>query len=366
MAERIRDVVRALDAWAPYVYQESYDNARLICGDPDEPLRGVLCCLDSTEAVVQDAVELGCNLIVAHHPILFGGLKSLTGRSYVERTLMAAVRAGVSICAAHTNLDAVHNGVNQRLAQMLGLVETRILDPRRELLAKLVVYVPREQAETLRQALYAAGAGVISEYDHCSFNLEGTGTFRGSEASNPRLGERGRDTEVAETRVDVLLPRHLEAPVLAAMRQAHPYEEVAYDLLPLLNEHPRVGHGMLGQLDEPMPEPDFLQRIKDVLGTPVLRHTALCGRPIQRVAVCGGAGIFLISKAIAAGAQAFITADIKYHQFFDAEGKILLVDAGHYESEQYTSELIVSYLSEQFPNFAVRLTRVVTNPVNYT
>ncbi len=288
MAERIRDVVRALDAWAPYTYQEPSDNARLICGDPDEPVRGVLCCLDSTEAVVEDAVAQGCNLIVAHHPILFGSLKSLTGADYVQRTIMAALRAGVAICAAHTNLDAVHNGVNLRLAQALGLGETRILDPRRDLLTKLVVYVPREQAEAVRQALYGAGAGVISEYDHCSFNLDGIGTFRGSEQSNPRLGERGQDTRVEETRVEVLLPRHLEQPALEAMRRAHPYEEVAYHLTPLLNEHPRVGHGMVGHFNQALSETDFLALLKERLGVPMLRHTALTGRPIQRVALCGG------------------------------------------------------------------------------
>ncbi len=362
---RVRDVIAALADWAPPAYQESYDNARLLCGDPEQPITGVLCCLDSTEEVIREAAELGCNLVVAHHPILFGSLKSLTGRTYAERALLAAIRLNVALFAAHTNLDAVHNGVNDRMADRLGLVKRQILDPKRELLLKLVTFVPVEGVSRLRQALFDAGAGVISNYDHCSFNTEGQGTFRGNELTKPHVGERGQDHAEPEIRVEVILPRHKEQEVLRLMKKAHPYEEVAYDLYPLLNEHPQVGHGLVGELTEPLSEPDFLALLKDRFRTPCVRHSPLTGLPIKRVALCGGAGIFLISKALQSGAQAFVTADVKYHQFFDAEGKLLLADVGHYESEQFTAGLLAEFLSRKFDTFAVRLTSIVTNPVNY-
>ena len=365
MSTRIRDVVEALQSWAPSAYQESYDNARLICGDPDRIVTGVLCCLDSTEEVVKEAVELGCNLIVAHHPILFGSLKSLTGRNYVERTLLAAIRADVGIFAVHTNLDAIHSGVNARLADRLGLQNRRALEPKRELLLKLVTFAPHAQAESIRQAVFAAGAGVISDYDHCSFNVDGTGTFRGNEGTSPFVGKPGSEHHEPETRMEFIVPRHLESKVLRELMRVHPYQEVAYDLYPLLNEHPQVGHGLVGDLPEALAEPDFLDLLKDRLRTPCIRHSPLTGEPIKRVAICGGAGIFLISNALQAKAQAFVTADVKYHQFFDAEGRILLADVGHYESEQFTAGLIAEFLSQKFDNFALRLTSIVTNPVNY-
>ncbi len=361
----LSELIWALEEWAPPALQESYDNARLICGDPGQIVSGVLCCLDCTEDVVAEAQSLGCNVIVAHHPILFRPIKSLTGKNYVERTLLAAIRAKIAIYALHTNLDAVHNGVNKQLAERLDLGELSILDPRRDLLLKLVTFAPKQEASALRQALFEAGAGVISNYDHCSFNLDGLGTFRGNEQSNPVVGKRGEEAHEPETRIEVILPRHLEQQVLRQLKAAHPYEEVAYDLYPLLNEHPQVGLGMLGELPEALSEPDFLNLLKERLRIPCVRHSPLTGLPIKRVAICGGAGVFLLNKAVQAGAQAFVTADIKYHEFFDPEGRILLADAGHYETEQFTPALIASYLSGKFGNFALRLTSMVTNPVNY-
>lgn len=366
MQALVRDVVAALEGWAIPSHQENYDNARLICGSPDAPVSGVLCCLDSTEEVIREAVELGCNLVVAHHPILFGNLRSLTGRTYAERAILYAIRNDVALFAAHTNLDAQFEGVNHRIADRLGLEKLRILDQRRDLLLKLVTFAPHRYAGTVREALFQAGAGVISDYDRCSFNLEGTGTFRPGGASSPFTGKVGEDHAEPETRIEVLVPRHLESRVIRRLREAHPYEEVAYDCYPLLNEHPRVGHGMLGELPEPMEEPQFLALLKERFRTPVVRHSPLRGEPIQKVAVCGGAGIFLIDKALASGAQVFVTADVKYHQFFDADGRILLADIGHYESEQFTAGLLAEFLSAKFDTFAVRLTSIITNPVNYS
>ena len=366
---RLFELIAALETVAPPAYQESYDNARLLTGDPGMAVTGVLCCLDSTEAVVAEAIENGCNVIVAHHPILFGGIKSLTGRTYVERTLLAAIRADIAIYAIHTNLDNVLAGVNNRLADAIGLSaergSRRILAPKAGLLSKLVTYVPHAQAEAIRKALFNAGAGVISDYDHCSFNLTGTGTFRGSEDSQPHLGEPGKDHSEPETRVEVILPQHLEGSVLAALQQAHPYEEVAHDLVPIRNAHPRVGSGLLGRLSAPESEADFLDRLRDKLQVPVVRHTALRGKPVETVALCGGAGFFLLPKAMRANADAFVTADVKYHEFFDADGQILLADVGHFESEQYTIGLLADTLREKFGNFAVRSAGARTNPVFY-
>jgi len=362
---RVRDVAAALAEWAPPSYQESYDNAGLLCGDPDQPVTGILCCLDSTEEVLREAAELGCNLVVAHHPILFGSLKSLTGKTYAERALLTAIRNNIALYAAHTNLDAVHHGVNDRMADRLGLLNRQILDPKREQLLKLVTFVPVEGAARVRQALFDAGAGVISAYDHCSFNIPGEGTFRAGSGTHPFVGQQGQDHSEAEMRVEVILPRHKATEALRLMKKVHPYEEVAYDLYPLLNEHPQVGHGLVGELPEALSEPEFLERLKDRFRTPCVRHSALTGEPIKRVALCGGSCIFLISKALQSGAQAFVTADVKYHQFFDAEGKLLLADVGHYESEQFTAGLLAEFLSGKFDTFAVRLTSIVTNPVNY-
>jgi dinuclear metal center YbgI/SA1388 family protein len=366
---RVADVVAHLEALAPPAYQASYDNARLLVGEPDAPVTGVVTCLDSTEAVVDEAVAAGANLIVAHHPIVFRGLKALTGGDYVQRTVMAALRARVAICAVHTNLDHVLHGVNDRLADALGLSAERgarrVLDPLADQLSKLVTFAPRANAEAVRQALFAAGAGVISDYDHCSFNADGTGTFRGAADSDPHVGRPGADHAEPETRIELILPRHLEARAVAALHAAHPYEEVAYDLYPLRNAHPRVGAGLLGRLPEPMDEEAFLDRLRERLDVPVVRHTALRAKPVRTVALCGGAGVFLLPKAIAAGADVFVTADVKYHEFFDADGRILLADVGHHESERFTADLLADSLREKFGTFAVRSTQERTNPIRY-
>lgn len=400
MPEAQCPTVSELCAWlerlAPRAYQEGYDNARLIAGDPSMPVQGVLCCLDSTEAVVAEAVERGCNLIVAHHPILFGGTKSLTGEDYVQRTLIAAIKADVAIYAIHTNLDHVRGGVNERLADVLGLVPEgrQILQPKTGLLYKLVTFAPKAEADAVRDALFGAGAGVIGAYDRCSFNLEGTGSFRGGTETNPFVGQPGEEHRENETRIEVVLPRHASGRVLAALRNTHPYEEVAYDLYPLDNPHPQVGAGMIGVLPDAMSEYAFLEHLKTALKAPMVRHTALRNKPVQRVALCGGAGIFLLGRAIAAGADAFVTGDVKYHQFFDADSRLLLADVGHFESEQYTIGLLAETLArhpagrldaaresgsaeagtpdrqgqsqpENLGIFAVRSARTVTNPIQY-
>jgi len=314
--------------------------------------------------VVAEAVAKGCGLIIAHHPVILRGLKSLTGRNDVERTILKAVRYHVAIYAIHTNLDNVLDGVNGEIAARLGLTGLHVLDPKPGQLRKLSVFVPNSHVEAVRSALFAAGAGKVGLYDECSFNLEGQGTFRGGEGTNAFVGEKGIRHAEAETRIEVIYHAPLEGAILASMRAVHPYEEVAYDLVPLLNRHQGIGSGAVGELPEAEGEETFLARVKRVFGAAVVRHTALRGKPVKRVAVCGGSGAFLIGKALAAGADTFITGDVKYHEFFQAERRMVIADIGHFESERFTMDLIQRRLAEKFPTFAVRLTDTVTNPIH--
>jgi dinuclear metal center YbgI/SA1388 family protein len=365
MGYRIQDVLSFLEQLAPPAYQESYDNATLICGNRNSKLNGVLCTLDCTEQVVEEAIALGANLIVAHHPIIFKGLKSLTGKNYVERTIIKAIKADIAIYAIHTNLDYVATGVNKRISDRLGLKNTRILQPKKQLLNKLVFFVPPKNKEKVLEAIFDAGAGQIGEYKDCSFQLEGVGTFTPSEKANPHIGSRGIPQHESETRIEVILPNHLSQKVVSTLKKNHPYEEVAYYLSVLENEHQEVGAGMIGILENPLSEEDFFEHLKERMNLTFVKHTGLIDRPIKKVAVCGGAGIFLLSEAKKAQADVFITSDIKYHEFFDAEGQLVLCDIGHYESEIFTKDLIAELLSQNFPSIALYLTKVVTNPTSY-
>ncbi|GMQ23401.1 Nif3-like dinuclear metal center hexameric protein [Algoriphagus sp. oki45] len=365
MGHRIQDILAYLERVAPSAYQEDYDNATLICGDRNAEVKGVLCTLDCTEEVVLEAKAKGANLIVAHHPIVFRGLKSLTGKNYVERTVISAIKNDIAIFAIHTNLDHVAQGVNKRIADRLGLRETKILKPKKQTLSKLVFFVPPKDKEPVLEALFEAGAGQIGEYKDCSFQLEGMGTFTPSENANPHIGQRGIPQYEKEVRVEVILPAHLSGKVIQKMKKAHPYEEVAYYLSALENENQEVGAGMIGQLEEAMDEEAFLDYLKEKMNLQVVKHTTLRRKKVKKVALCGGAGIFLLGDAKRAQADAFVTSDVKYHEFFDAEGQIILCDIGHYESEIFTKDLLAELLSQNFPNIALYLSKVVTNPTSY-
>jgi dinuclear metal center YbgI/SA1388 family protein len=365
---KIKELIRLLERYAPPVYAEDYDNVGLLTGNADAEITGVLCTLDCTEAVVEEALKKKCNLIVAHHPIVFKGLKKITGANYVERTIIKAIKNDMAIYAIHTNLDNVYAGVNQEIARLLGLKNTSILVPKQNQLVKLAVFVPNDHLANVQDALFAAGAGHIGNYSDCSFNTEGKGTFKALEGTDPYVGKQGERHTEPETRVEVVLEKPLLHTAITAMKAAHPYEEVAYDLFPLANAHAGIGSGMVGEFEKPMAEKDFLALVKTTFRCGVVRHTALTGQPVLRVAVCGGSGSFLLKNAIGAGAQAFVTADFKYHEFFDAEEKILVADTGHFENEQFTAGLLARYIEQGIKNiatFAVRLSEVETNPVKY-
>ncbi|HEU4717579.1 MAG TPA: Nif3-like dinuclear metal center hexameric protein, partial [Bacteroidia bacterium] len=328
-------------------------------------ITGAVVALDSTEAVVEEAIRNNCNLVIAHHPIVFSGLKKFTGKNYVERTIIKAIKNDIAVYAIHTNLDNVQAGVNAMIAKKLSLKNTRILSPKENLLRKLVTFCPKTEAEKVRNALFEAGAGAIGNYDECSFNAEGTGTFRGNEQTNPYVGEKGKRHLENEERIETIYPQHLEGRILAALRASHPYEEIAYDIYPLLNKWQQVGSGMTGETETVFSLEDFLAHVKRSLAVPVIRYTPVEGKKVKKVAVCGGSGSFLLNDAIRAGADVFITADYKYHQFFDGDGKIVVMDVGHFESEQFTIQLLADFLKQKFPTFAVRQTGVNTNPITY-
>jgi dinuclear metal center YbgI/SA1388 family protein len=362
---QIKEIISVLEALAPPQYQESYDNAGLILGNSQWECTGIICSLDATEAVVEEAKAKGCNLIVAHHPILFKGIKQLNGKNYVEQTLITAIKSDIAIYAIHTNLDNVIWGVNGKIADQIGLLNRQILTPKAGLLSKLICFAPASAVENLKTVLFAAGAGHIGNYSECSFEVKGLGNFKGAEDSNPTIGQPGQNTSAEEVRIEFIHPSHLQKKLVSAMIKAHPYEEVAYDLISLDNDYQHVGSGILGELPEPMEESMLLQMLKTSFGLSVIKHSPFLEKRVQRIAICGGAGSFLIGPAIGAGADVFITADLKYHEFFDANERILIADIGHWESEQYTTDLLFDILQAKFPTFAVLKSVIKTNPVNY-
>jgi len=362
----IAQVLSFFEEIAPIQYQEAYDNCGLQVGHLEDEVKAALLTLDVTEAIIEEAIEKGCNLIIAHHPVIFSGLKNLTGRNYVQRIVQKAIKNDINIIAVHTNLDNMRQGVNDRIAAKLGLVKTRILAPNSGNLLKLVSFVPKAQTEQVREALFAAGAAHIGHYSECSFSVEGLGTFKGDSRTHPFIGEAGgKREEVVEDRLEVIVPIHLRNTVEKALKAAHPYEEVAFDWFSLLNENQEIGAGLIGELPEPVDELDFLKGLKIKMKAQVVRHTQLLNKKVKKVAICGGSGSFLLSKAIAAQADVFVSADFKYHQFFDAEKKIVIADIGHYETEQFTVEIFDVLLKKKNVTFAVLLSALDTNPIKY-
>jgi dinuclear metal center YbgI/SA1388 family protein len=362
---KLSEIITVFETFAPLSYQESYDNAGLHTGEPDMEVSAALLCLDVTEAVMEEALQKGCNLVISHHPVIFQLLRRLTGTTMAERILISAVRNKIALYSAHTNMDNVIKGVNQKICGKLNLENLRILSPLQHGLRKLVTYVPLAHAEHVRTALFKAGAGKIGEYDSCSFNVEGKGSFRPLEGTRPFAGETGKLHFEDETRIETVFPAILKSKIITALLAAHPYEEVAYDIFPVDNDYGLAGSGMVGELNSPVETVSFLDQVKTCFGCPVIRHSRLVHPKVKRIAVCGGNGSFLIQKAISSGADMFITGDIKYHQFFEAENRIIIVDVGHYESEQFTIEIFYDILKKNLPNFAIHFSSIKTSPIYY-
>src|SRR5436190_3330635 len=362
---KVSDIVSFLESLAHPSLQEHYDNAGLIIGDKNWECSGIICSLDTTEEVINEAIAKNCNLLVAHHPIIFGGLKKINGKNYVEKAVITAIKNDIAIYAIHTNLDNVLEGVNGKIASLLGLRNNLILSPREAILKKLFTFAPADKADQVRDAIFKAGGGNIGNYNECSFNAEGFGTFKGQEGAEPYVGEIGKRHQEKEIKIEVIFPSWLQNNIVTALKAAHPYEEVAYDVISLANKHPGVGSGLVGELEKPVDEINFFNDVKTIFNLKVIRHTPFLNKPIKRIAICGGAGSFLVPSALAAGADVYITADMKYHEFFDANGDLVIADIGHYESEQFTIDLLAEILEQKFLNFAVLKTAVKTNPVRY-
>jgi len=362
----VNDVISTLEELAPLAYAEEFDNVGLLVGDKNQEVTGILVTLDTLEETVEEAIRENCNLIVSFHPIIFKGLKKITGKTYVERVVLKAIQLDISIFAIHTALDNSFKGVNYQMCEKLGLVNRQVLIPQPKTIKKLVVHVPHENVDEVRNALFNAGAGSIGNYDECSFSIEGTGTFKPNEEANPVVGVKERQHTAEEFQLNITFPKHLENTILQTLFKIHPYEEVAYEVTTLENTNQQIGIGMLGELEQEVNEEEFLLQLKEKFNLEIIRHSRLLQKKIKKVAVLGGSGAFAISKAIALKADIYITADLKYHDFYQAEGKLILADIGHYESEQFTKELLHSYLTKKIPNFAIVLSQKSTNPIQYS
>ncbi len=362
---KVKEIAAALEMFAPLPLQDGFDNAGLQVGLTDAEVTGVLLCLDVTEEIIDEAVASGCNLIVSHHPLIFSPLKKITGATYVERCVIKALQNGVSIYSAHTNIDNALGGVNYRIAKKLGLQNVKILVPKEEALLKLSVYVPTAAAEAVRSALFAAGCGKIGNYGSCSYNVSGYGTFEAGEGAHPFCGSVGSLHKEEEVRIDTVMPAYIKGRVVKALLAAHPYEEPAYDIYPLKNSWESVGAGVIGELSSPADELSFLKNIKEVFGAGSVRHTALLGKEVRRVALCGGAGGSFAQAALAAGADLYLTGEARYHDLFSYDGKMLLAVIGHYESEQFTMEIFKEIIADACPGVRTEITSRNTNPIHY-
>lgn len=362
---KIKEILPILEEMAPLAYAEDFDNVGLLVGDANAEATGILVCHDALESVIDEAIAQKCNLVVCFHPIIFSGLKKITGKNYVECSVLKAIKNDIAIYAVHTALDNHKNGVNKIFSDALGLTNTKILVPKQSFIQKLVTYTIPENVETLRNALFEAGAGKIGNYEDCSFNSTGIGTYMGNEDSNPEIGERFEFVENEEIKIEVTFEKHLQAKVLKALFSNHVYEEVAYEVYDLQNTHQNIGLGMIGELENPMAETEFLSFVKDKMQCGGIRHSALLGKTISKVAVLGGSGSFAIADAKRAGADIFLTADLKYHNFYEAESQLVLADIGHFESERFTKNYIVDFLKKKIHNFAIIFSEENTNPVKY-
>lgn len=363
---KIQDVIDQMQKWAPLAYAEDFDNVGLLVGNSENKVSKTLIALDTLETVVDEAIEKDCNLIISFHPIVFDGLKKITGATYVERVVQKAIQNDIAIYAVHTALDNHFYGVNYQICEQLGLNNRSILIPQKGTLQKLSTYIPLNALERVRQSLFDVGAGNVGNYDQCSFVNEGMGSFRGNDQSHPTLGEKNQWHQENEANLHLTFPKHLQSVVLSTLFEHHPYEEVAYELSTLENSFQKIGMGMIGELPQPLSETEFFSFVKKHMNTPLIRHSQLLGKSIQKVAVLGGSGSFSIEKALQKGADALITADLKYHDFYKAENRMIVMDIGHFESEQFTKKLMMDYLTKKMPNFAFVLSETNTNPVNYS
>ena len=361
---KVKEITDAIESMAPLHLQESWDNAGMQVGNPNSEVTGILLCTDVREETVDEAIERGFNMIISHHPLLFRGLKKIVGRTYQERVVAKAIKHDITIYCAHTNMDSARGGVNFKMAEKLGLKNVSVLDPQQGTLLKVVVFVPMSHVTQVETAMCDAGAGHLGDYDNCSYKLEGIGQYRPLEGAHPVAGEVAELHSEPETRIEVLVNKALCGRVVAAMLKAHPYEEPAFDIIALENEDSYSGLGVIGDI-EPQDAKAFLERVKTAFEVVTLRYSGDLDRRVSRIAMCGGAGAEFIGKALALGADVYITGDMKYHEFQGNEDRIIIADIGHYESEHYTKEIFYDVIQKKNPNFAVDFAKSEKNQVKY-
>jgi dinuclear metal center YbgI/SA1388 family protein len=362
---KLKDICSYLDSAVPLSFQEGYDNSGLQVGSPEMKISSAMISLDVTEEVIDEAISTKCDLLISHHPLIFKEIKRISNRTFTERILCKAIKNDIAIYSSHTNLDIFNNGVSKKMADKLNLKNLKVLSPLKQRLLKLVTYIPESYLEQVMESVFNAGAGVTGNYDRCGFTTSGTGSFRGNQYSKPFTGEKGKIHFEKEVRFETVLFSHLKEKVVKALLDVHPYEEVAYDIFALENDNAGVGLGCIGDFEVPIVEDAFLKLISSTFNAKGVRYSKPLGKPVKKVAVCGGSGASLLYDAISSGADAFVTADIKYHNFFDADNTILLVDTGHFESEKYSVEILYDLIIKKFPKFAVRFSETNTNPINY-
>ena len=362
---KLKEITKVLENFAPLALQEDFDNAGLLVGNANAEISGALLCVDVTENVIDEAIEFGFNLIIAHHPLIFKGLKKILGKNYIERCILKAIKNDIAIYAAHTNFDSVKNGVSYKMAEKIGLKDLKILSPKENVLVKIATFVPAEFAENVRVAVCKAGAGHIGNYDYCTFSTSGKGTFRALDGANPFLGELHKLNTENEIKLEFVLPAYLVDNVVVALKDAHPYEEAAVDIFPLKNIWENVGLGVVGTLPKPMKEEEFLNYIKEIFDVGAIKHSKFLEKNISKVALCGGSGADFINDAKRCGADIYVTADVSYHRFFEAENLLVIADIGHFESEQFAKEIFYEQIIKNFPNFAVQFSKKEKNVIEY-
>ena len=362
---KIKKIISIIEEWAPLDYSEDFDNVGLLTGDKEKKCSGILVTLDTNELVIDEAIRKNCNFILSFHPIIFPHIKKITHKNYVEKTLVKAIKNDISIYSIHTALDNYKYGVSHKIGDRLGLINQKILIPKKNTLVKLNVNIPIDHYEKVKNQLFISGAGEIGNYKKSSFTSKGIGQFSGNEKSNPYIGDKKKNIKIDEKRLNLIFQKHKKNKILKKLKEVHPYEEVSYEIYSIQNINEEIGMGSLGYLKNSMNSEEFLKFLKIKMNTKLIRHSKLIKNKIKKIAVLGGSGNFAIESAIQKKADVLITADLKYHDFFKANNKIILMDIGHYESEQYTKKLIFDHLTKKIPSFACVLSRVKTNPINY-
>lgn len=350
---KLIDIIKHIEDFAPLALQESWDNSGLILGDKNQEVNSIMVCLDVSETVLNEAIEKGCNLILSHHPIIFKGIKKLTESNSDQRLLRKAIKNDIAIYAAHTSLDNAKEGINNFLAKKLGLKNISILAPKEDCLFKIVTYVPNAYADIVREAMFQAGAGSIGDYNACSYNLEGTGTFVAQEGTNPFVGKIGEMHLENEIRIETIVPSHLLSNVIRSLCTSHPYEEPAYDVFQTHIQWKQAGLGVVGELENGIEEEEFFQLLKTTLHLSTFRRSPRLGKKVKKIAICSGSGADFITKAKAANADAYLSGDISYHRFFEHDDKMLIIDIGHSETELPTKELFCNELGKRINGIQV-------------